>query len=153
MPRRIDTASRLICAGAPRVYDAFVSPESMLSWLPPEGMTGEILAFDFREGGGYRFRLTYDEPGATSGKTTEDSDIVDVRFVRLVENVCIEQDVSFGSEDPVFAGVMRMTWSFEPAEGGTLVTIRAEHVPVGIRPEDHDVGLKSSLKNLAAFVE
>lgn len=35
---------------------------------------------------------------------------------------------------------------------GTLVTIRAEDVPPGIRPEDHADGMNSSLDKLAAFL-
>jgi hypothetical protein len=48
---------------------------------------------------------------------------------------------------------MRMTRTLEPGDGGTLVTVRAESVPEGIRPEDHQAGLRSSLANLARFTE
>ncbi len=34
---------------------------------------------------------------------------------------------------------------------GTLVTIEATDVPPGISPEDHAVGLASSLENLAGL--
>lgn len=37
--------------------------------------------------------------------------------------------------------------------GGTKVTITCENVPEGIRQEDHDAGLQSTLKNLVIFVE
>ncbi len=46
-----------------------------------------------------------------------------------------------------------MTWSLAARPGGTEVTIRCEDVPEGIRKEDHDAGLGSTLSNLAAFVE
>jgi hypothetical protein len=48
---------------------------------------------------------------------------------------------------------MRMTWRFDAEPGGTRVTIRAENVPSGIRPADHQAGMESTLANLAAFVE
>ncbi|NWN33410.1 ATPase, partial [Klebsiella michiganensis] len=51
---RTDRASRLIKASAARVYQAFVDAEALVRWLPPEGMTGEMLAFDAKPGGGYR---------------------------------------------------------------------------------------------------
>lgn len=35
---------------------------------------------------------------------------------------------------------------------GTQVEIRAENVPPGVSPEDHAVGLASSLNNLAAYL-
>jgi len=46
-----------------------------------------------------------------------------------------------------------MTWMFEAVPEGTRVTIVCENVPEGIRKEDHDVGLRSSLENLAGFTE
>jgi hypothetical protein len=39
------------------------------------------------------------------------------------------------------------------ASGGTEVGILCENVPSGIRPSDHQMGLTSTLKNLAAFTE
>ncbi|MET3549076.1 hypothetical protein ABID47_005708 [Paenibacillus favisporus] len=33
------------------------------------------------------------------------------------------------------------------------VTIVCENVPAGIRKEDHDVGLRSTLENLALYTE
>jgi uncharacterized protein YndB with AHSA1/START domain len=125
----------------------------MESWLPPEGMTGTMLDFAFREGGAYRMRLRYKQPQHTPGKTSEDADEVEVRFVKLVPDERIEQAVTFESDDPAFAGEMRITWALEPGPDGTRVTVRCEDVPAGIRPEDHQAGLTSTLNNLAAFVE
>jgi uncharacterized protein YndB with AHSA1/START domain len=125
----------------------------MERWLPPDNMTGEILYFDFREGGSYRMRLTYAAPQQGRGKTSEDSDEVEVRLTKLEDGRRIEQEVNFESEDPSFSGVMRMIWTFQPQDEGTLVRIRAENVPEGIRPEDHDAGLNSSLEKLARLVE
>lgn len=48
---------------------------------------------------------------------------------------------------------MMMTWNLAAAPEGTLVTIVCENVPEGIRKEDHDEGLRSSLENLAEYVE
>jgi uncharacterized protein YndB with AHSA1/START domain len=150
---RIDEASRVIRARADKIYQAFESAEALESWLPPEGMAGRVLSFAFREGGGYRMRLTYNEPSHASGKTTEDSDQVEVRFLKLVARNRIEQVVEFDSKEPEFAGSMKMTWSFEGVDEGTAVTVRCEDVPEGIRPEDHQAGLTSTLENLAKFTE
>ncbi len=153
MNARVDSASRRISATPQVLYRAFADPAAMEDWLPPGDMTGTMLHFDFREGGSYRMRLTYAEPQAGRGKSSEDSDEVAVRLRSLEEGRRIEQEVTFESEDPAFSGIMRMTWTFQPEEDGTLVTVRAENVPEGIRPEDHQAGLSSSLENLAAFVE
>ncbi|TGG91734.1 ATPase [Natronospirillum operosum] len=148
---RVDSASRYIVASPTAVYRAFSEPSAIVQWMAPAGMTGTMLAFDFREGGSYRMRLTYSEPG--QGKTTADADEFSAQWVRLVDGECIEQAIAFDSSDPQFAGVMRMIWTFQPGTDGTLVTVRCENVPAGIRPEDHEVGLNSTLANLAAFLE
>jgi uncharacterized protein YndB with AHSA1/START domain len=153
MQKRIDTASILIQAPAAKIYRAFATADAMKAWLPPQGMTGTMIAFSFYEGGAYRMRLTYDDPQTTAGKTAEDADEVEVRFVKLVPFERIEQAVNFESDDPAFSGEMRMAWILEPVQNGTLVTVRCEDVPPGIGVEDHLAGLKSTLGNLAAFVE
>jgi uncharacterized protein YndB with AHSA1/START domain len=153
MTTRIDTVSRLINAPSSTVYQAFASPGAMERWLPPAGMTGSMLHFDFREGGSYRMRLTYDGPAHGPGKTSADADEVAVKLIKLVSNRRIEQSVTFESDDPAFAGEMRITWSLDPVEDGTLVSVRCEDVPPGISAEDHEAGLASTLRNLTAFVE
>lgn len=151
---RTDTASRIIRASPQTIYEAFVDPGALVAWLPPEGMTGRMYEFDARTGGSYRMSLTYDEPNeATRGKTSEHEDVVKGKFVAVVPGERIVQSVEFESEDPAFAGDMIMTWALTAVPEGTRVTIVCENVPAGIRKEDHDVGLKSSLDNLAAYVE
>jgi uncharacterized protein YndB with AHSA1/START domain len=135
------------------IYSAFSEAGAMERWLPPSNMKGKMLHFDFRDGGSYRMRLAFRDPEQGAGKTSDDSDEVEVRLIRLEEGKRIEQEVAFESDDPAFAGLMRMVWTFQPENGVTLVTVRAENVPYGISPEDHEVGMNSSLENLAAFVE
>lgn len=48
---------------------------------------------------------------------------------------------------------MHMAWTFEPEGSRVIVTVRAKNVPADIQPGDHEAGLKSTLDNLAAFVE
>lgn len=153
MSERVDTASRLIRASALTIYEAFATASAMKEWLPPPGMTGTMLAFAFREGGAYHMRLTYNESQHTPGKTSEDADEVEVRFIKLVPHKRIEQAVTFASDDPAFSGEMRIHWTFESTQNGTLVTVRCEDVPVGISAADHQVGLDSTLGKLAAYVE
>ena len=150
---RTDEASRMIQAPPAAIYRAFQNPQALEAWLPPTGMTGRMQAFDFRDGGLYRMRLTYAAPAHGPGKTSADSDDVEVRFVRLVENESIEQAVTFDSHDPGFSGVMKVTWTFTPVASGTMVRVRCDNVPDGIGRADHEAGLRSSLENLAKFVE
>ena len=152
--KRTDSASRLVHASPQTIYRAFLDPEAWISWLPPEGMNGHIDAFDAREGGGYRMTLRYDDAEyAEAGKTLENADVVEGRFLKFVPNERVVQQVEFETDDPQFAGAMTMTWSLGAVPGGTEVTILCENVPEGISKQDHDAGLKSTLENLAAFVE
>ena len=152
--KSIDTASRVIHASPHRIYRALLDPEALVAWLPPKGMRGKFFSFDARVGGGYRMALTYDAPDhANPGKSSENTDIVQVRFIALAEDETIAQEVEFESEDPAFAGTMTMTWSLRADGDGTRVSIVCEDVPEGIGADDHDEGLKSSLANLAEFTE
>jgi uncharacterized protein YndB with AHSA1/START domain len=153
-PRRTDTASRLIAAPTDAVYRAFESADTLMQWLPPSNMSGRALEYDFREGGRYRIELRYeDAKDVGSGKSGDRRDVSTGRFIELRPGTRIVQSVEFESDDPAFAGTMTMTWSFEPEQGATEVTVRATGVPSGISKADHDAGLKSSLDNLALFVE
>lgn len=149
---RTDAASRIVAAAPDRIYEALVDPVALAVWLPPEGMTGRFESFDARPGGTYRLVLTYVDGSASRGKSSADSDVVDVRFVDLVPGVRVVQAVDFESDDPANAGTMTMTWELTTVDGGTRVEIRAEDVPAGISAADHAVGLGSSLAHLDAYL-
>lgn len=142
MPRT-DTASRVIAAPPDRVYAAFVDPEALAAWLPPDGMSGRIERFDLRPGGSYRMVLTYADASASEGKAGGDSDIVEARFVDIVPGVRVVQAVEFLSDDPGYAGTMTMSWEVTAADGGARVDIAADDVPDGITAKDHSAGLAS----------
>ncbi|MFC4618945.1 SRPBCC family protein [Camelliibacillus cellulosilyticus] len=151
--KRTDTASRIIKAPPQAVYRAFMDPESLIAWLPPKGMEGRIDVFNAREGGIYRMTLIYIGSDHPVGKSSDNSDVSQGEFLELVPGKRIVQRIVFESEDPAFAGAMIMTWNLDEVPGGTKVTIVCENVPEGIRQEDHEVGMSSTLANLAAFLE
>jgi uncharacterized protein YndB with AHSA1/START domain len=86
-------------------------------------------------------------------KSSASTDIVDGEFLELVPNELVRQCFTFRSNDPSFAGVMVMTWTLASSTDATHVAIEAENVPAGISPHDHQLGMQSSLANLARFVE
>ena len=153
MAGRTDRAERRLRAAPDRVWRALTEPELLAQWLPPEGMTGSFEHFDLRPGGGYRMILAYDDPLAGAGKSGDGHDRVEGRFARIVPGERLEQLIEFESDDPAFAGTMRMAWEIVPDRTGSRVVIQAEDVPSGISAEDHQTGLASSLANLAALVE
>ncbi|KKB86259.1 ATPase [Devosia limi DSM 17137] len=152
MAGRTDRATRIIKASPPAIYRAFVTAAALERWLPPSGMSGEMVDFDPRPGGHYRLVLRYDDAGI-SGKSGANADIVAARFVTLEPDRFVVQAVDFVSDDPQFAGTMTMRWVLTPLGDGTEVAIIAENVPAGISAADHAEGLASSLDNLAAYAE
>ncbi|MGW1996825.1 SRPBCC family protein [Embleya sp. NPDC001921] len=166
---RIDRASRVIAASPATVYDALLDRESLEAWLPPEGMRGRIERWDPRPGGGFRMVLTYLDPTDSPGKTSDATDVVDVEFGELVPAERVVQRAVFEADDPSYAGTMTMTWHLAADAGGdggggsgsdgdgdgdaTRVTVTAKDVPPGIDQAAHEVGIASSLANLAAYVE
>lgn len=150
---RTDSASRIIQASPQKLYWAFVDPDVLVRWLPPEGMRGRIERFEPQAGGAYRMVLTYTGvSGSALGKSSADTDIVEGVFVELIPGERIVQAVTFDSPDPAFAGEMRMTWKLQASGGGTEVTVTCEQVPSGIRQKDHEQALASTLRNLERIV-
>jgi len=154
MPGRTDTASRLVKAPASRIYAAFLDADAVVAWRPPRGMEARIFAFEPRQGGLFRMAFVFTDAGhATPGKTSEHADVFRGRFVELVPERRIVEEVEFESDDPAFAGTMRIVTTLTPAADGTEVAFRCENVPDGITPEDHQAGMASTLANLALFTE
>lgn len=87
------------------------------------------------------------------GKTSDASDVSEVRIVQFVPGERLVWEVDFESEDPSFQGTMQMEWTLRDVGEGTDVEIVARDVPAGIRAADHAAGLTSSLANLAAYLE
>jgi uncharacterized protein YndB with AHSA1/START domain len=151
---RSTRVSQIVRAPREVVYQAFLEADAVVSWLPPEGMRGHIDTFDPREGGKFRMSLTYLNPkDSPSGKTSEDTDTVEGRFVELRPFEKIVWVTEFESDQPDFAGEMTITWDLTDADGGTQVTVICENIPRGIRLEDNETGSRSSLQKLAAFIE
>ncbi|CCE08949.1 conserved hypothetical protein [Bradyrhizobium sp. STM 3843] len=147
---RTHSAARLIRATQDAIYDAFIQPEKLVRWLPPDKASGEIRHFDPREGGRFEIVLTF---ALAPGKSSEHEDVVRGHFLRILPGKLIVQAVDFVSDRPEFAGTMTMTWALSAAADGTLVSLLAENVPVGISRADHELGMASTLENLARHVE
>jgi uncharacterized protein YndB with AHSA1/START domain len=151
---RSTRVSHIIKAPREVVYRAFLEPAAVASWLPPDGMKGLIYTFNPREGGRFRMSLTYlDRLDSPRGKTSEDTDTFEGRFVELLPYEKIVWVVEFESPQPDFAGEMKISWLLADADGGTEVTALCEDIPEGIRLEDNETGSRSSLRKLAAFIE
>ncbi|AMN42974.1 SRPBCC family protein [Rhodoplanes sp. Z2-YC6860] len=150
---RLTTVSRIIMVPPDAVYRAYLDRDAVVEWLPPGSMTGELHAFEPREGGRFSMSLVYPESETEMrGKTTERSDRFEGRFVKLVPNKQIVWAVVFDSNDPSFAGEMTVATTLAPAGQGTEVTIRCAGIPPGVRLEDNEAGSRLTLDQLAKFL-
>ncbi|MEU6911748.1 SRPBCC domain-containing protein [Streptomyces olindensis] len=148
--------TRVSChVDAPRhaVYRALLSAEAVARWRVPAGMSGEVHAFDAREGGVFRVSLTYDAPDAT-GKSAAHTDTYHGHFARLVPDQEVVEVLEFEAVDPALRGTMTMTTTLTDAEGGgTDVLVVHEGVPDAVPAADNETGTRMALENLARYVE
>ena len=139
---------------APRdsVYRALLDAGAVATWMVPTGMSSHVHAFDPREGGTFRISLTYDEQTGT-GKTTAHTDTYHGRFVKLVPNEQVVEEVEFETADPALRGEMTITIALADADGGTDVLAVHDGLPRGLSTADNEAGWRSSLGKLAALLE
>ena len=146
-------STRSIAAPRATVYRALLDPAAVQQWMVPDGMTSEVHAFDAREGGAFRISLTYDVDDGT-GKSSSSTDTHHGRFVRLVPDEEVVQEVEFETDDPALQGVMTITYRLaDGPDGSTLVTGTHAGLPAGVRPADNELGWRMSMDKLAALVE
>lgn len=147
--------SQLISAPIERVFAAFLDPDTLLQWLPPNEMTGVFHEFEAREGGSYRMSLFYPQGDDLHlGKSAEHEDQVVVRFEVIEPFTRIVESVSFVTEDSGMQGEMMQTITLKTTEeGGTLVTLLFEHIPPALKAADNDLGAQVSLGQLASLFE
>lgn len=152
--RRVDKVFRTIVASPSEIYRAIINPEVLITWLPPAGMTGQVDAYEPREGGDFQITLAYEgEEYAHAGKTADNKDVMKGTFLKLIPNQQIVWGGRFESEDESFHEPMSMTWQLDKISAGTTeVTLKAENVPETIDKQDHEDGLNSTLDNLEAYL-
>ena len=134
---------RVLRATPDRVYRAFLDPDAMVKWLPPNGFTGKVHHLDPRVGGTYRMSFT----NFTSGK----SHSFGGQYLELVPNERIRNTDKF--DDPNLPGEMQVTVSFRKVSVGTELAIVQEGLPDVIPPEACALGWQESLTLLAKLVE
>lgn len=149
---RSDSGSRLINAPPEAIYRAMLDPEAIVAWRPPEGMKAQVHVFEPRVGGSFRMSFIYLDP-SMPGKTSGNADVFQGLFMDLIPNRRVVERVEFESEDPAFAGAMRVTTTLDAQPDGTKVTVVCDNVPSGISKADHEAGIASTLANLAEFTE
>ena len=134
---------RVLRASPERVYRAFLDPDAMAKWLPPNGFTGKVHHMDARVGGSYRMSFTNFSSGTThffGGEILE---------LKPHERIC----KSDRFDDPNLPGEMVVTVTLKAVSCGTELDVVQEGVPDVIPPEGCYLGWQESLVLLAKLVE
>ena len=134
---------RVLRSTPERVYRAFLDPDAMPKWLPPNGFTGKVHQIDPRVGGTYRMSFT----NFTSGK----SHSFGGEYLELVPNERIRHTDKF--DDPKLPGEMTVTITLKKVLVGTELKIVQEGIPDVIPAEACVLGWQESLTLLAKLVE
>jgi uncharacterized protein YndB with AHSA1/START domain len=134
---------RVLRATPERLYRAFLDPDAMAKWLPPNGFTGHVHEMDARVGGRYRMSFTNFSTGRSHafGGT----------YVELVPNERIRYTDRF--EDPNLPGEMQTSVTLRKVSVGTELEVVQSGIPAAIPVEACYLGWQESLALLAKLVE
>ena len=134
---------RVLRATPERVYRAFLDPDAMAKWLPPNGFTGKVHHIDPRVGGTYKMAFT--------NFTTGQSHSFGGKFLELAPNERIGYTDVF--DDPNLPGTMQTTVLLTKVACGTELNVVQEGIPDAIPLESCYLGWQESLALLAKLVE
>jgi uncharacterized protein YndB with AHSA1/START domain len=134
---------RVLRATPERVYRAFLDPDAMAKWLPPNGFTGKVHHMDARVGGSYKMSFTNFSTGSSHS--------FGGKFLELEPNKLVRYTDRF--DDPNLPGEMVTTVSITPVSVGVELSITQEGLPSVIPLEACYLGWQESLTLLAKLVE
>jgi uncharacterized protein YndB with AHSA1/START domain len=134
---------RVLRASPEKVYRAFLEPDALAKWLPPNGFTCKVHHLDAKVGGGHKMSFT----NFTSGQ----SHAFGGTYVELLPGERIRYTDKF--DDQNLPGEMRVTINLKKVSCGTELNISQEGVPDVIPAEACYLGWQESLALLAKLVE
>jgi uncharacterized protein YndB with AHSA1/START domain len=134
---------RVLRATPDRVYRAFLDPDAMVKWLPPNGFTAKVHQMDAKVGGTYKMSF--------KNFTTGSSHSFGGKYLELVPNKLLRYTDRF--DDPNLPGEMLTTIQITPVSVGVELNITQEGLPSVIPLEACYLGWQESLTLLAKLVE
>lgn len=134
---------RVLRAPRERVYRAFLDPDAMVKWIPPNGFTGKVHHLEAKVGGTYRMSFTNLATGSSHAFGGE--------YLELDPHVRIRHTDRF--DDPNLPGTLQVTVSFTEVSCGTELNIVQEGIPDVIPLEACYLGWQESLALLTMLVE
>jgi uncharacterized protein YndB with AHSA1/START domain len=126
-----------------KVYRAFLEPDALAKWLPPDGFTCTVHQLDAKVGGKYRMSFR--------NFTTGQNHSFGGEYVELVPNERLRYTDRF--DDPNLTGEVQVTVDLRPVTVGTELNVIQESLPDAIPVEACYLGWQHSLQNLAKLVE
>jgi uncharacterized protein YndB with AHSA1/START domain len=143
MPTNTVKLHRILRATPQRVYRAFLEPDAMAKWLPPNGFTGKVHHVDAKVGGTYRMSFT--------NFTTGHAHAFGGEYLELIPNQRIRYTDRF--EDPNMPGEIQTTVSIVQVPCGAELNVTQEGIPEVIPAWACNLGWQESLVLLAKLVE
>ena len=134
---------RVLATRPDKVYRAFLEPDAVAKWLPPNGFTCTVHQLEAKVGGSHKMSFR----NFTTGK----SDSFGGKYLELVPNERLRYTDKF--DDPNLPGEIVVTVTLKPVSVGTEVNIVQEGLPDVIPLEACYLGWQESLLNLARLVE
>lgn len=134
---------RVLRAKPEKVYRAFLDPEALAKWLPPNGFTCKVHHMDAKVGGTFKMSFT----NFSSGK----SHSFGGTYLELKPNELLRYTDTF--DDPGLPGQMITTVCLKEVFCGTEVSITQDGIPAMIPVEACYMGWQESLALLALLVE
>ncbi len=134
---------RVVTAKPEKVYRAFLDPDAMARWLPPNGFTGKVHSIDAKIGGKFRMSFTNFTTGKSISFGGEYRELVPHKLIRYTDVF----------DDPNLPGEMLVTVNLKQVLVGTEIDIVQEGIPAVIPLEMCYLGWQESLRNLARLVE
>lgn len=135
---------RQIPAPRTRIFDAFSRSEALAKWFTPDpGIAIDVLAFDFRTGGRFRFRYTMGD-----GRQP----VVAGAYEIISPPVQIAMSWIWQAPDPLAGVPMRVTFDFLERKGATEVVVTHEGIPSDQACSIHEDGWEATLAMLEVHV-
>ncbi|HEY4170493.1 MAG TPA: SRPBCC family protein [Reyranella sp.] len=134
---------RVLATTPEKLYRAFIEPDAVAKWLPPNGFACTVHHLEARVGGTHKMSFR--------NFTTGNGHSFGGRYLELVPHERLRYTDAF--DDPNLPGEMTVTVSLKKVLVGTELNITQEGVPDAIPVEACYLGWQESLANLAKLVE
>ena len=134
---------RMLRANPEKVYRAFLDPDALAKWIPPNEFTCKVHKIDAKVGGTYKMSFT--------NFTTGSSHSFSGTYLELIPNQRLRYKDKF--DNPNLPGEIQVTITLKKVSVGTELNIVQEGLPDVIPTEACYLGWQESLILLSKLVE